>query len=93
RLFGSRNQRVVSRMRGLVSQVGKLEEEMQALSDEQLAAKTDEFRQRLAEGANLDSLRAEAFAVVREAGRRWLGMRHFDVQLIGAAVLDSGRIA
>ncbi|MCK5768986.1 preprotein translocase subunit SecA [Algiphilus sp.] len=93
RLFGSRNQRVVSRMRGLVTQVAKLEDELQALSDEALAAKTDEFRKRLAEGASLESLRAEAFAVVREAGRRWLGMRHFDVQLIGGSVLDSGRIA
>ena len=93
RLFGSRNQRVVSRMRGLVGQVGTFEEELQALSDEQLAAKTPELRQRLADGASLESLRAEAFAVVREAGRRWLGMRHFDVQLIGASVLDSGRIA
>ena len=93
RLFGSRNQRVVSRMRGLVGQVGKFEEALQVLSDEQLAAKTPEFRQRLTDGASLESLRAEAFAVVREAGRRWLGMRHFDVQLIGASVLDSGRIA
>jgi len=93
RLFGSRNQRVVSRLRGMVNQVGKLEESMQALSDEALAAKTDEFRQRLADGATLDSLRAEAFAVVREAGQRWLGMRHFDVQLIGGAVLDEGKIA
>ncbi|WP_420427271.1 preprotein translocase subunit SecA [Algiphilus sp.] len=93
RLFGSRNQRVVSRLRGLVTQVGKLEESMQALSDDALAAKTAEFRQRLADGASLESLRGEAFAVVREAGRRWLGMRHFDVQLIGAAVLDEGKIA
>ncbi|MEQ8271398.1 preprotein translocase subunit SecA [Algiphilus sp.] len=93
RLFGSRNQRVVSRLRGLVTQVGKLEESLQALSDDALAAKTEEFRQRLADGASLESLRGEAFAVVREAGRRWLGMRHFDVQLIGAAVLDEGKIA
>jgi len=66
---------------------------MQALSDEQLAAKTEEFKQRLRDGSELDSLLVEAFAVVREASVRSLGMRHFDVQLIGAMVLNNGKIA
>src|SRR5690606_25034711 len=76
-----------------VARVNALEPDMQALSDDALRAKTDEFRQRHADGESLDQLLPEAFAVVREAGRRVLGMRHFDVQLIGGIVLHQGRIA
>jgi preprotein translocase subunit SecA len=93
RIFGSRNERTVRGYRGLATSAGKFEEGLKALADEALAAKTVEFRTRLAEGATLDSLMPEAFAVVREAARRTLGMRHFDVQLIGGMTLHQGRIA
>ena len=93
RIFGSRNQRVIKRLESLVKQVGALEEEISALDDSALSAKTAEFRQRLDGGETLDKLMPEAFAVVREAGKRVMGMRHFDVQLIGAAVLHQGKIA
>ena len=93
RIFGSRNQRVIKRLESLVKQVGALEEEISALDDEALRAKTAEFRQRLDGGETLDQLMPEAFAVVREAGKRVMGMRHFDVQLIGASVLHQGKIA
>ena len=93
RIFGSRNQRLVGRLQGLVDRVAGLEEGLQSLDDAQLAAKTDEFRQRVANGESLDKLMPEAFAVVREAGKRVLQMRHFDVQLIGGAVLHSGKIS
>ncbi|MBI2384225.1 MAG: preprotein translocase subunit SecA [Gammaproteobacteria bacterium] len=93
RLFGSRNQRILKRLEGLVAQVGALESNFAAMSDEELARQTVLFRERLAKGEDLESLKAEAFAVVREAGRRALGMRHFDVQLIGGAVLHEGKIA
>ena len=93
KVFGSRNDRELKRMGKVVKQINALEEAMQGLSDEELAAKTVEFRQRLEEGASLDSLLAEAFAVVREAGQRTLGMRHFDVQLIGGMALHEGKIA
>ena len=93
RLFGSRNQRVLARLQKTVDQVGALEDSVDALSDEALAAKTEEFRKRLADGEKLDSLIPEAFAVVRSAAKRTLGMRHFDVQLIGALVMHEGKIA
>ena len=93
RIFGSRNQRLVGRLQGLVDRVAGFEEGLQSLDDAQLAAKTDEFRQRVANGESLDKLMPEAFAVVREAGKRVLQMRHFDVQLIGGAVLHSGKIS
>ena len=93
RIFGSRNQRVIKRLESLVTQVGALEEEISALDDAALSAKTAEFRQRLDGGETLDKLMPEAFAVVREAGKRVMGMRHFDVQLIGASVLHQGKIA
>jgi len=93
KLFGSRNARLVKRMRAQVKAINALEEELAALSDEQLRAKTDEFRQRHANGETLDDLLAEAFAVVREAGKRVMGMRHFDVQLIGGMVLHQGKIS
>src|ERR1700712_114304 len=82
-LFGSRNQRLVNGYAKLVTRVTALEPSFQSLNDTQLRAKTDEFRQRLAAGATVDDLLPEAFAAVREAGRRSMGMRHFDVQLIG----------
>ena len=93
KIVGSSNERSIKKMARDVDAINALEGEMQALSDEALAGKTTEFRQRLSDGATLDSLLVEAFAVVREAGVRALGMRHFDVQLIGARVLDSGKIA
>ncbi|GAC1632582.1 MAG: preprotein translocase subunit SecA [Nevskia sp.] len=93
RIFGSRNQRIISRLNGLVVQVNALEAKYQALSDEQLSAQTQVLRDRLAQGETLNDIQADAFAVVREAGKRVLNMRHFDVQLIGAAVLHEGKIA
>ncbi len=93
KVFGSRNDRLVKRMHKMVAQINDLEPAIQSLSDEQLRAKTDEFRQRLQAGEALEQLMPEAFAVVREAGQRALGMRHFDVQLIGGMVLNDGKIA
>ena len=93
KIFGSRNDRLIKQYRRKVAVINKLEPAIKALSDEQLKAKTAEFRQRLADGASLDSLLPEAFAVVREASFRVLGMRHFDVQLIGGMVLNDGKIA
>ena len=93
RVFGSRNERIVRGYRGLATAAGKFEEALVALPDEALGAKTAEFRSRLKDGATLDSLLPEAFAVVREAARRTLGMRHFDVQLIGGMTLHQGKIA
>ena len=78
KVFGSRNDRLVARMRKVAEKITALEPDMQALSDAELRAKTDEFRQRLSDGATLDSLLPEAFAVVREAARRVHGMRHYD---------------
>ncbi|PWG65166.1 preprotein translocase subunit SecA [Sediminicurvatus halobius] len=93
KVFGSRNERVVKRMRRDVERINALEPEIESLDDAALRAKTDEFRERLAAGARPDDLLHEAFAVVREASRRTLGMRHFDVQLIGGMVLHHGKIA
>ena len=93
KLFGSRNARLVKRMRAQVKAINSLEEGMAALSDDELRAMTDEFRQRFASGETLDDLLSEAFAVVREAGKRVMGMRHFDVQLIGGMVLHQGKIS
>jgi preprotein translocase subunit SecA len=93
KVFGSRNDRVVRRMRRSVERINALEDELQALDDAALAGKTTQFRERLTAGETLDDLLPEAFAVVREAARRTLGMRHFDVQLIGGMVLHDGRIA
>ncbi len=92
-IFGSRNQRLLKQYGRLVKQINELEESVKALSDEQLRARTEEFRARLAEGVELDDLLVEAFACVREAGVRTLGLRHFDVQLIGGMVLHFGKIA
>ena len=93
KIFGSRNQRIIKRHRKTVEKINQLEPEFEALSDEELAAKTAEFRQRHEDGETLEALLPEAFATVREAGRRVLGMRHFDVQLIGGMVLHSGKIS
>src|SRR6266576_3623521 len=91
--FGTQNDRELKKLRPLVAQINALEPSIQPLSDDGLRAKTAEFRQRLANGETLDDLLPEAFAVVREVGRRVLNMRHFDVQLIGGAVLHRGKIA
>src|ERR671936_1063991 len=93
KVVGTQNERELKRLRPIVTQVNALEPSGQGLSDEQLRARTTEFRQRFADGETLDELLPEAFAVVREAGRRALNMRHFDVQLIGGAVLHKGKIA
>ena len=93
KIFGSRNDRLLKQYRKSVAKINALESEMQALSDESLQAKTAEFKQRLADGQTLDDILVEAFAVCREASRRVLGMRHFDVQLIGGMVLHDGNIA
>ena len=93
KIFGTQNDRLLKQLRRQVNQINALEPQMQALSDTELQAKTDDFRARVQAGATLDSLLPEAFAVVREAGVRVFGMRHFDVQLIGGMVLHSGKIA
>src|SRR6059036_3355670 len=93
RLFGSRNERLLKHYSGAVAQINALEPEIAKLPDAALAAKTAEFRKRYAEGATLDDLLPEAFAVVREVGKRVLRMRHFDVQLVGGMVLHDGKIS
>src|SRR5437879_3569484 len=93
KVVGTQNERELKRLRPIVAQVNALEASVQALPNEQLRAKTVEFKQRVANGETLDQLLPEAFAVVREVGRRVLNMRHFDVQLIGGAVLHAGKIA
>ncbi|AHF04866.1 preprotein translocase subunit SecA [Marichromatium purpuratum 984] len=93
KVFGSRNDRLVKSLLKSVAKINALEPEIERLSDDALAAKTTEFRKRLADGEALEALLPEAFAVVREAGRRVLGMRHFDVQMVGAMVLNDGKIA
>jgi preprotein translocase subunit SecA len=93
KLFGDPNARKLKRYQPDVVEINLLEEEIQPLSDEELAGKTAEFKQRLEKGESLDSILPEAFAVVRETGKRVLGMRHFDVQLIGGMVLHNGQIA
>jgi len=92
-IFGSRNERLLKQLGGVVRKINALEPQMQALSDAELQAKTAEFRERHANGESLDKLLPEAFAVCREASVRVLGMRHFDVQLIGGMVLHMGKIA
>lgn len=91
--LGSRNQRLVKRYRKVVEQINALEPAMEKLTHEELQAKTQEFKKRYSQGEKLQQLLPEAFAVVREAGKRILGMRHFDVQLIGGMVLHDGKIA
>ncbi|HLL20401.1 MAG TPA: preprotein translocase subunit SecA, partial [Rubrivivax sp.] len=92
-IFGSRNDRLLKTYRRLVDQVGAFEPQFEKLTDAELRAKTDEFRERLKQGTALDDLLPEAFAVVREAGKRTLKMRHFDVQSVGGIALHQGKIA
>jgi preprotein translocase subunit SecA len=93
KIFGTKNEREIKAMLPVVQAIGDLEPQMRELTDIDLAAKTIHFKEKLAQGATLDDLMVEAFAVVREAGRRFLNMRHFDVQLIGGMVLHKGQIA
>ena len=93
KVFGSRNERLVKKYAVVVRSINALEPQLQALSDQELAAKTAQFKQRFSNGESLDQLLPEAFAVVREAGKRVLEMRHFDVQLIGGMALHDGKIS
>ncbi|WP_284452358.1 preprotein translocase subunit SecA [Methylophaga thalassica] len=93
KIFGSRNERVLKKMRKFIDEIAKFETEIEQLDDPALQAKTQEFKQRLADGQTTDDLLTEAFAVVREASKRVLGMRHFDVQMIGGMVLNDGKVA
>ena len=93
KIFGSRNDRLLRKYRPVVARINGFEPALSALSDEALAGKTAEFRQQLENGKALDDLLPEAFAVVREASKRVLGMRHFDMQMVGGIMLHSGRIA
>ena len=93
KLFGSRNERVLARLQKQVKQINALEEKYAALDDEQLKAQTDVLKQRLKQNETLDDILVDAFAIVREAAKRTLGLRHFDVQLVGGMVLHGGNIA
>lgn len=93
KVFGSKNDRILKRIKPLVNRINELEDTVTSLDDAQLAARTVEFRERLAKGEELDDLLPEAFATMREAGKRVLGERHYDVQLIGGVILHQGRIA
>ena len=93
KLFKTYSEKEVKKIKPLVDKINGLEESMKKLSDKELKGKTDEFKKRLSKGETLDDLLPEAFAVVREAAKRVLGMRHFDVQLIGGIILHQGRIA
>src|SRR5690348_8228375 len=93
RIFGSRNERALRQLSKMVAQINALEPKLEKLSDEELRAKTEEYKKRYAEGETLDQLLPEAFATVREGAKRTLGMRHYDVQLIGGMVLHQGKIA
>jgi preprotein translocase subunit SecA len=93
KIFGTRNDRVIRGINPLIERINEIEAEYEKLSDEALKNKTVEFRERLAKGETLEDLKAESFAAVREASKRVLGMRHFDVQIVGGSILDSGRIA
>ncbi|MEO8304124.1 MAG: preprotein translocase subunit SecA, partial [Betaproteobacteria bacterium] len=93
RIFGSRNERLLKEYGSAVREINALEPSISALSDDALKAKTAEFKERVAKGEALDAILPEAFAVVREAGKRVLLMRHFDVQLIGGMALHNGKIA
>ena len=93
KLFGTHSERELKRLEPIIKKIESMDEEMQALSDEELKAKTEEFKKRLADGETLDDLLPEAFAVVREADYRVLGLKPFRVQLIGGVILHQGRIA
>ena len=92
-LFGSSNARYIKKLQAKVERINALEPKFQAMSDDQLKQQTVEFRRRLAAGETLDDLLVEAFAACRESGRRFLGMRHYDVQMIGGMILHAGNIA
>jgi len=92
KVFGTKNDREIKRIEMIVAEINKLELDYEALSDEQLKGKTIEFRERLSQGETLDEILVEAFAVVREASKRTLGMRHYDVQMVGGIVLHEGKI-
>ncbi len=93
KIIGTKNERELKRIQPLVEKANSIEEEYMALSDEQLKAKTPFFKERLEQGEELDALLPEAFAAAREAARRTVNMRHFDVQLIGGVILHEGKIA
>ena len=93
KLFKTYSEKEVKRVMPIVNKINSLEEEMTKLTDKELREKTDYFKKQLEEGKTLDDILPEAFAVVREASKRTLGMRHFDVQLIGGIILHQGRIA
>src|SRR5579872_2372637 len=93
KIVGTNNERQLKQLRPIIQNINALEPTISALTDEELGNKTHEFREQLAAGKNLDALLPEAFAVVREAAKRTLGQRHFDVQLIGGIVLHQGKIA
>ena len=93
KVFGSRNDRILKRLSKIVNKINSLENELEKLGDAELRARTDQFRQRYQDGETLDQLLPEAFAVAREGSRRALGMRHFDVQLMGGIILYEGKIA
>ena len=93
KVFGTKNERELKKVEPLIAPIGEFEGEMKSLSDDQLRARTGVFREKIDQGASLDDLLLEAFAVVREAGLRALKMRHFDTQLIGGIVLHHGKIA
>ena len=92
-IFGDRNKKLLKEYEPIVGQVNSLESSISALSDEQLKSKTAEFKSRIAKEESLDSLLGEAFAVVREASKRVLGQRHFDMQIVGGAILHKGNIS
>ena len=93
KIFGSRNDRLLKQYRKTVTRINAMEPDYEKLSDEQLRAKTQEFKDRVAKGESLDSILPEAFAVVREGSKRIMKMRHFDVQLLGGMALHFGKIA
>ena len=93
KIVGSKNERELKRIQPLVEQINQLEPKISPLSDDQLRAKTSEFKERIERGESLEEILPEAFAVVREAAKRTLGERHYDVQLIGGIVLHEGKIA
>src|SRR3990172_1374694 len=93
KMFGTQNERILDRIRPTVDRINALEPEVSPLPDDRLAAKIAEFRQRVKKGEPLDDLLPETFAVVREAGKRVLDMRHFDVQMMGGVILHEGRIS
>ncbi|MEY4701940.1 MAG: preprotein translocase subunit, ATPase, partial [Pseudomonadota bacterium] len=93
KIFGTRNDRLLKMLKPVILRINDLERTYQPMSDDELRSQTGLFKERLAQGATLDDLLPEAFAVVREASRRVVGMRHFDVQLIGGAILHNKMIA